>query len=88
MTTPGDTIRDARIALSLSLRTLADDAGLTHVRLGEIERGAMRPATEAEEVAVLRAICRAVAATRPPVVPLLTESMAEALLPDWPGDLG
>lgn len=36
--TPGETVRGIRIELDLSLREVAAAAGLTHVRLGEIER--------------------------------------------------
>lgn len=51
----GKELREARVAAGLSLRQVADAVGITHVRLGEIEREKVAPWL-AEVGAIVRAI--------------------------------
>lgn len=48
--TPGEVIRTLRIELDLSLREVSRGAGMSSVRLGEIERGVVGPGLFTEEV--------------------------------------
>lgn len=47
---PGETITIIRVELDLSLREVAREAGISSVRLGEIERGVVGPGLFTEEV--------------------------------------
>ena len=52
----GERIQQARIGHGYSLRYMADNANLTHVRYSEIERGVMHPASFEELAAITRLI--------------------------------
>lgn len=51
-----DTFRRLRVAADLSLRAVAESAGISHVRLSEIERRVGDPCTALEAHVILRAI--------------------------------
>src|SRR5579872_614189 len=52
----GDYVRHARVANGLSLREVADAVGISHVYLGEVERGVRGPLMESHWDALIAAI--------------------------------